>query len=68
MAEKTAEKQRGRNFPKGKSGSPKGRPKGALNRTTRAAQTILDGEREALTRKVVELARFRPFRGNQTTV
>jgi hypothetical protein len=56
VAEKTANKQRGRPFLKGVSGNPQGRPQGALNQTTRAAQAILDGEGEILTRKAVELA------------
>jgi hypothetical protein len=43
-------------FKKGQSGNPKGKPKGALNQTTKAAQAILDGEAQALTRKAVELA------------
>jgi hypothetical protein len=33
-----------------------GKPKGTRNRTTVIAQEILDGEAEALVRKVVELA------------
>ena len=43
-------------FKKGQSGNPAGKPKGALNRTTRAAQALLDGEAEALSRKAIELA------------
>jgi hypothetical protein len=47
MAENTAKKQRGRPFKPGQSGNPKGKPKGALNQTTRAAQELLDGEAQA---------------------
>ncbi len=45
----------GRFLPKS-SGNPAGRPKGSRNRTTLAAQALLDGEAEALTRKAIELA------------
>jgi hypothetical protein len=44
-------------FKTGQSGNPSGRPKGALNKATLATQALLDGEAEALTRKVVELAK-----------
>jgi hypothetical protein len=44
-------------FKSGQSGNPGGRPKGALNKATLATQALLDGEAEALTRKVVELAK-----------
>ncbi len=44
-------------FKKGQSGNPRGKPKGALNQATRAAQELLNGEAQALTRKVVELAK-----------
>lgn len=44
-------------FKSGQSGNPGGRPKGALNKTTLATQALLDGEAEAMTRKVVELAK-----------
>lgn len=54
--EDTVKKQRGRPFPPGRSGNPKGRPRGALNRATMAAQALLDGESEALTRAAVEMA------------
>jgi hypothetical protein len=47
---------RGRPFEKGRSGNPAGRPRGLRNHATRAMQQLLDGESEALTHKVVELA------------
>ena len=57
-AEKTEQKQRGDHlFKPGQSGNPSGRPKGALNRTTRAAIVLLEGESEALTRKAIDLAK-----------
>ena len=56
MADDTAKKQRGKPFPAGKSGNPRGRPRGIQNKATTAAQSLLDGEAEALTRRAVELA------------
>ena len=50
------QKQRGLPFEKGRSGNPAGRPRGCRNRSTQAAQLLLQGEAEALTRKAVELA------------
>ncbi len=56
MADSTAGQQRGRPFPKGTTGSPRGRPKGTRHKATLAAEVLLDGEAEALTRRCVELA------------
>jgi hypothetical protein len=57
MPDRTEAKQDTR-FKKGApSPNPTGRPKGALNKTTLAAQVLLDGEAEALTRKAIELAK-----------
>jgi len=54
--ENTEKKQKEHLFKPGKSGNPAGKPKGTLNKATMAAQALLDGEAEALTRKAVELA------------
>lgn len=56
MAERTAGKQRGRPFRRGESGNPAGRPIGARHKATVAAEALLDGEAERLTRKVLEMA------------
>ena len=53
---KTEKNQRGRPFPKGKSGNPAGRPQGSRNKATLAALNLLEGEAEKLTRKAVSLA------------
>jgi hypothetical protein len=55
-AEKAAGMQRGRPFKPGQSGNPAGKRKGTRNRSTIAAEALLDGEAEALTRKAIELA------------
>src|SRR5215813_6488797 len=44
-------------FKPGQSGNPYGRPKGARNRATVAAEQLLDGEAAALTRKAIDLAK-----------
>jgi hypothetical protein len=51
-ASKTPGRGRGRPFPKGNAG----RPRGARNKLTRAAEELLDGEAEALTRKAINMA------------
>src|SRR5262249_24385079 len=43
-------------FPKGVSGNPQGRPPGSRNRATELAEALLDGEAEALIRKLLDLA------------
>ena len=55
-AENTAPKQRGRPFERGKSGNPNGRPKGARNNATVLAEALLDGEADAITRKLIDRA------------
>ena len=60
MAVNSLQKQRegatGRPFPKGQSGNPAGRPPGARNHATLAAEVLLEGEAEALTRRAIECA------------
>ncbi len=46
----------GKRFQPGTSGNPAGKPKGARHRVTAAAEKLLEGEAEALTRKAVEMA------------
>ena len=43
-------------FAKGESGNRAGRPRGARHKATLAAEALLDGEAEGLTRKAVEAA------------
>jgi Family of unknown function (DUF5681) len=57
VAENTAKIQRGRPFKPGTSGNPKGRPKGSRSKSTLALEELLDGEAEAITRKIVEKAK-----------
>jgi len=43
-------------FQKGRSGNPAGRQPGSRNQATIAAEVLLEGEAEALTRRAIELA------------
>jgi len=52
---KSTTKQGGQ-FKPGQSGNPSGRPHGSRNKATLALEAILDGEGEAITRKVIEKA------------
>jgi uncharacterized protein DUF5681 len=45
-----------RRFRKGQSGNPAGRATGSRNRVTIAAEALLEGEADALTRKAIEMA------------
>lgn len=40
----------------GQSGNPAGKPRGARHKATLAAEALLDGEAEALSRKAIEMA------------
>jgi hypothetical protein len=53
-ARNAARATRGRPFERGRSGNPRGRPKGHRNKATMAIEELLDGEPEALARKVIE--------------
>jgi hypothetical protein len=56
MSETTRPKYASR-WKKGQSGNPSGRPAGARHKATLAAEALLDGEAETLTRKVIEKAK-----------
>jgi hypothetical protein len=52
----TMEAKQSTRWPKGVSGNPGGRPKGARHKYLVAMEALLDGEAEGLTRKAIELA------------
>ncbi len=64
ITRKASRKQGGHRFQKGVLGNPKGRPKGARNKTTTMAEALLEGQAEALVQKVVSMA----LKGNITAL
>lgn len=52
----TEPKQGSGQFKPGQSGNPAGRPRGSRNKVTLAAEALLDGEAERLTRMAIEQA------------
>jgi Family of unknown function (DUF5681) len=51
-----AAKRQGGRFVKGQSGNPAGMPKGTRHRATMLAESLIDGQAEALVRKAIEMA------------
>jgi len=55
--EKSGPNHGGHRWPKGVSGNPAGKPKGTRHKITQAAEALIEGEAEAITRKAIELAK-----------
>ena len=56
VSDNTGEKQVATQFQPGKSGNPRGRPKGSFNRATQAIRALLEGEAEQLGRVAIDKA------------
>jgi hypothetical protein len=56
MLENSDQKQKKHLFQPGVSGNPAGKPKGAKNHATRAAQALIDGKAKEVVEKALELA------------
>lgn len=57
VGDSTAKKQRGRPFPKGRSGNPSGRPIGARNRATIVAEALMDADAPEIARVAIKKAK-----------
>ena len=55
LAENTAQKQRGRPFAKGVSGNPAGKPRGAINASSKIALALLDNQLEEITNTLIDI-------------
>lgn len=56
MPENTGKIQESSRFQKGQSGNPRGKPKGARNRSTLAAEALLEGSLKEVCRRITEEA------------
>ena len=56
VSDNTGKKQVATQFQPGKSGNPRGRPKGSFNKATQAIRALLEGEAEQLGRVAIDKA------------
>ncbi len=54
--ERTGKQQRNTKFRPGKSGNPKGRPPGTLNKTTILARSLMEDQAEHISKKCINMA------------